>query len=317
MEKLLTICIPTHCRSQLLKENLDNLVAQWDDRLEVFISDNASTDDTEDVARSYLQMGKAISYFRQKENVGLDRNFATCFEKATGKYVLLLGDDDQFISGVIPSLLDVLEKQDDVTLFVLNPSHSFPADRCGHYDETTLKEGLETINVYLTFMSILIFNRSVISQARNTNDFSKYFGSLFFHVNVLFDCLAIRPSLFIDDHDFLNPTDNSTPTSYNFYDIFDLSWHRILRQKAIPLIGWLGARRIFSLTLRHYFPYWIVMTKVFPNSKQHFRFCHFWDMCSYFWFWAKVLPFILLSRRSANRIYQKRFQAQHETGRHQ
>jgi abequosyltransferase len=49
MRPLLSICIPTYNRSQYLKQALETYVsnAAFDDEVEIVISDNASTDNTE------------------------------------------------------------------------------------------------------------------------------------------------------------------------------------------------------------------------------------------------------------------------------
>ena len=48
---LVTLCVPTRNRASLLRESLPTILAQDHEPLEILISDNCSTDDTEDVCR--------------------------------------------------------------------------------------------------------------------------------------------------------------------------------------------------------------------------------------------------------------------------
>ena len=78
MEKpLLSICIPTYNRAEYLAKSLDSLIVQPEfSQIEVVISDNASTDNTEEVCKHYREKYPNIVYYRNQENI-LDRNFPT------------------------------------------------------------------------------------------------------------------------------------------------------------------------------------------------------------------------------------------------
>ena len=89
----LSICIPTYKRSQLLAELLDSIIAQGIPDIEVIVSDDASPDDTADVAQGYYARIPHFTFIRQPENIGLDRNFLAVVEAATGDYVWLMGDE--------------------------------------------------------------------------------------------------------------------------------------------------------------------------------------------------------------------------------
>ena len=87
MEKpLLSICIPTYNRAEYLAKSLDSLIVQPEfSQIEVVISDNASTDNTEEVCKHYREKYPNIVYYRNQENI-LDRNFPTVLMRGTGAY---------------------------------------------------------------------------------------------------------------------------------------------------------------------------------------------------------------------------------------
>lgn len=92
---LLSLCIPTYNRSQYLKQTLEALVnnKEFDGEVEVVISDNCSTDETEQLGRSYSKTYPNIKYFRNPENVR-DSNFCLALDRATGQYIKLMNDNN-------------------------------------------------------------------------------------------------------------------------------------------------------------------------------------------------------------------------------
>ena len=66
-EKLLTIAIPTYNGEKTISDMLELLLPQVDDRVEIIISDNCSTDDTYDIINKYIilqkEYGQPMYYF--------------------------------------------------------------------------------------------------------------------------------------------------------------------------------------------------------------------------------------------------------------
>ena len=90
---LISICIPTYNRSKILKSVLQQYIQnqEFDDEIEIVISDNASTDDTEKVCREICSLCDRIRYFRNTENI-IDLNFIKVLDYAEGDYLKLYND---------------------------------------------------------------------------------------------------------------------------------------------------------------------------------------------------------------------------------
>jgi glycosyltransferase involved in cell wall biosynthesis len=71
------------------------VLAQTHSNLELVISDNASTDDTEDVCHELAAADSRVKYHRQPQNIGLLNNFVYAVGAATGEYFRWIGDDDR------------------------------------------------------------------------------------------------------------------------------------------------------------------------------------------------------------------------------
>ena len=72
---LVTIGLPVYNSETYLRQSLDSLLAQTHSDFVLIISDNASTDGTADICRSYAKKDSRIRYYRNTENIGLPRNF--------------------------------------------------------------------------------------------------------------------------------------------------------------------------------------------------------------------------------------------------
>lgn len=93
---LVSVCIPTYNRAWCLKEAIDCALNQATSLpYEVLIVDNASTDDTAKIVRSYTD--SRLRYECNATNIGIIPNHNRCLELARGDYITIWGDDD-FVS---------------------------------------------------------------------------------------------------------------------------------------------------------------------------------------------------------------------------
>lgn len=90
---LVTIAIPTYNRAAgFLQGALRSAVAQTYQNIEILVSDNCSTDNTEELVRSLAD--SRVEYIKHRENIGANNNWNYCLQKARGTYFHLLHDDD-------------------------------------------------------------------------------------------------------------------------------------------------------------------------------------------------------------------------------
>ena len=109
-----TVAIPTRNRREWLRECLDSVLGQAFTDLEVYISDNASTDGTEELVASYND--PRINYRPLRENIGLWRNLTRCLRLGTAPYVSVLPDDDLMLAGNLEPQVRFLNEHPSVGL---------------------------------------------------------------------------------------------------------------------------------------------------------------------------------------------------------
>ena len=91
----ISICIPQYNRINYLLRSLSIIESQSYSNIEIVISDDCSTDDTEArILELVTQYRFPIIFSKNKKNEGYDRNFRKCIELATGEYSLVIGNDD-------------------------------------------------------------------------------------------------------------------------------------------------------------------------------------------------------------------------------
>src|SRR5438132_13873019 len=89
-----SIGMPVYNGERYLSGALDSLLSQTLADFDLIISDNASTDATESICRSYAAHDSRIRYFRNENNLGAAANFNRAFELCGGEFFRWAAHDD-------------------------------------------------------------------------------------------------------------------------------------------------------------------------------------------------------------------------------
>ena len=105
VKALVSICIPTCNRPDLLELALRSCVAQTYEPLELVIGDDSANDAARDVVESFRNAREwTIAYRRNSPTLGQNANVNDLFARATGRRLVLLHDDDLLLPGAIEAL---------------------------------------------------------------------------------------------------------------------------------------------------------------------------------------------------------------------
>lgn len=166
---LLTIAIPTYNRCKELELLLSVLAPQLvsHPEIELYISDNASSDDTLALVQRFQAEGLVVRYHRHQENVGSDANFLSCFRAARGKYFWLFSDDDIILPGKIDNLISHISHTDFDIIYATSYGFrdDYLAERQGdplgrHFHTITdARRMARVVNIMFTFISGIIVNK--------------------------------------------------------------------------------------------------------------------------------------------------------------
>ena len=173
-QPLLTIAIPTYNRAAFLdlclkriSEEIDSMCADKRDLVKVYVSNNASTDNTTEIISRYQSINAGrFEVVLNAKNIGGESNVAQCYAAATTPYVWVLGDDDVILESGLATVLNVLRQQDLDILSVGCKSYVDSYDEKVKFAGSRIDDGITVFssavpftrrtNVNLTFISSLI-----------------------------------------------------------------------------------------------------------------------------------------------------------------
>jgi teichuronic acid biosynthesis glycosyltransferase TuaG len=86
--------MPTHNSGDFVAQTIDSVLAQTYQNWELIISDDASTDNTEDMIKTYTERDSRIKFYPSKKNHGPAVTRNRSLDKANGDYIAFLDSDD-------------------------------------------------------------------------------------------------------------------------------------------------------------------------------------------------------------------------------
>ncbi|MDI3312705.1 MAG: glycosyltransferase family 2 protein, partial [Thermoanaerobacterium sp.] len=116
-----TVAIPTYNRAHYLKEAIESVLNQTYTDYELLVVDNASTDNTEEVVKSFND--KRIKYIKNETNIGMVNNWNKCIDLAQGEYLIIFHDDDIMKPELLEKEVEILDNNEDVILVGCNKEY--------------------------------------------------------------------------------------------------------------------------------------------------------------------------------------------------
>jgi len=194
--KYLSVCIPTYNGEAKIKENLEHFIPiAKKHSIPIYISDNASIDNTQQVVAEFIKEYEFIYYFKNEENLGADKNFEKILKTSDAKYSWLLGNDDLILEESVEKILDYASSEQEYSMITLNCSGAKDKSNpriVGKESKiySDYNEWMQDLASHLTWMSALIFNRDVIANI----DWETYYNTWFLQTAVCYNGAA-RSSL--------------------------------------------------------------------------------------------------------------------------
>jgi len=172
MTRILSICIPTYNRAEYLRECLISVltsIAGHERDIEVLISDNASTDNTENVIRGFQETYPWIRYHRNEQNIGAERNFYLLATLAQGENIWIFGDDDKMEENAVTRVLNSIRVGYGLTICNYSSwdkqfsarikKSGFPWEQDQEFNDPN--ELLKHFGLYLGYISSIVIKRNL------------------------------------------------------------------------------------------------------------------------------------------------------------
>lgn len=169
-----TIGLPVRNGERFLERQIDSLLAQDLEDFELVISDNASSDATEQICRRYAVQDERVRYHRTEVDRGLAWNWNRTFELATTPYFKWAAHDDEHEPTFLSRCVEVLDADPSV---VCCHTASVDIDEDGvvlaHYPARTLPASPsphirfgDVLRPYPCFQIYGVIRREALAQTR-------------------------------------------------------------------------------------------------------------------------------------------------------
>jgi glycosyltransferase involved in cell wall biosynthesis len=112
----ISIGLPVYNGESFLAQAIKSVLSQSYSDFELIISDNGSTDCTEEICRAYAAKDERIRYSRNSENRGAAWNYNRTFELARGKYFRWFAADDILVDTLLEKSAAILDERPEVVL---------------------------------------------------------------------------------------------------------------------------------------------------------------------------------------------------------
>ena len=111
-----SIALPVYNGEKYLEKALDSILSQTFSDFELIISDNASTDRTQEICQTYVAKDQRIRYSRNQENLGAAKNYNRVVEVCSGKYFKWIAHDDVYAPEYLERCVEILDHKPDIIL---------------------------------------------------------------------------------------------------------------------------------------------------------------------------------------------------------
>ncbi len=239
-EILLSICIPTYNRDKYLDLCLSQILKQikpFENIIEILVSNNCSTDDTDTVVAKYMTEGYKINYIKNSENIGADRNVLNCMKLAKGKYFWFFGDDDVLLDDKLESIVHIINEHTPGIIYLSN--FWFDNNYNTHLTKYDLKENkytvyteiqtfLKKLNYWSTFGTGNIVNKSLLPV---NFDYEKYLHTNLNHVHWVITSAIKTPKNVIVTSIIIACKGGNTG-GYKLFTTFSTNFNKIMSEVA-------------------------------------------------------------------------------------
>lgn len=228
---LLSICIPTYNRGAVLAQTLASIGRQaaFKDSaaIEVVITDNCSTDETEQVARNFqAEFPSKVTYQRNAQDIGAGPNFEKVLSLGRGALLKLHNDNFLVRDGSLQEILKVVTATaEEKPLIFFTNGNNFSGN------PLVITEGMDAFVKTASFFSTWIGGFSIWkSDFLVLKDFLRAESLLLAQTDVIFRVLETKQRAIILLDAYFVGLDVGKKGGYNIAEVFGKNYLSILKR---------------------------------------------------------------------------------------
>lgn len=226
---VLSICIPTYNRAGYLYFTLKSIVEQEiflkTEDVEIVISDNASTDLTQQIAQIFTEQfpGKIV-YNKNVFNIGVDENFEKVLSFGLGEVLKLHNDNYIFVEGALEKIVEKIKENREPrrTIFFTNGN----LDKTGDAVCENMDEFIENATYFTTWIASFSIWKEDFDKIDN---FSEKIEAKLVQTDVLLRLAAKGNKFLVCNENIFEDIGVLTKGGYNIPEVFGKNYLSILK----------------------------------------------------------------------------------------
>jgi len=119
---LVSFCFTTYKRKDFLKQTLKSILIQSFQDYEVIVSDNDPDQSAKEIFKDF---DKRFKYFPNDENLGMKKSFNKSLERSTGKYIVMIADDDPVYPDMLETLVRLKHQHPEFGMYLAGSNYFF------------------------------------------------------------------------------------------------------------------------------------------------------------------------------------------------
>jgi glycosyltransferase involved in cell wall biosynthesis len=196
-----------------LKVTLESIIDQdeFDESIEVVVSDNASTDNTAEIIKSFCPRYANIKYYRNEKNIK-DANFPIVLSYAHGYYVKLLSDNKPLNPCFLHNLKEALNAKPAI-VFHLNKANV----PIRYYYTRNIDKFIQTASFYSTWLPAYTFRKDLLDAV---DIFNINTAGQLFQTELAMKILSMDPRCTFIIGDSFHSLEPMKKGGYNIFKVF-------------------------------------------------------------------------------------------------
>lgn len=319
-QPLLSICIPTYNRACYLWRTLNSITTQkkfiFSDLIEIVISDNCSTDATEEVCMEFVKRyPDKIRYIKRDVTVSGDENFIFVINQAKGRFIKLHNDTCYVLENVLESIIHDLNRADELgcigCFFANTAAKQEGVAEC-------FNDFISNVSFFITWIASHCYRRDFLN---NLEDLNRYSHLNFAQVDIAARLYEAGNKFYISNKSYFSTLYVPNKGGYNIAKVFGYNYFYILdlyKKKGL-LSPKVFRNELYNTLKKHIVNYCFDYENNFSFDKEgYFRYMKYYWFKPYFYLsylsavkkYLRSLFYKLLKRSKKNRQLQKAWRKQ-------
>lgn len=202
---LISICIPSYNRPNETLRLLNSIYTKFPEKIEIVICEDKSPERTE--IRAAVNKFSATSkfevkYFENETNLGYDKNLKELIKKASGEWIVFMGNDDVFVLGALDKLIEFLEKNSQLGYVLRSYELIYKngeVEKFRYYNGNKFFEPGDAAYMELFRKSVFISGFTIRRELVLDNLISDFDGMLLFQLYLVGEVTIRYPSAYFDE----------------------------------------------------------------------------------------------------------------------